>query len=100
MQRKHDDHHASHNNKANQALHLVSSSVFLVCYVLLFFDITTAMCLGLAALFLRQFGHAILEPPCHDAEKLLLMQRVERVILQLADVSEILREAQAGRNFS
>ena len=30
----------------------------------------------------------------------LLMQRVERVILQLADVSEIVREAQAGRNFS
>jgi glutamate-1-semialdehyde 2,1-aminomutase len=30
------------------------------------------MCLGLAALFVRQFGHAILEPPCHDKEKLLL----------------------------
>ena len=29
------------------------------------------MCLGLAALFVRQFGHAILEPPCHDKEKLL-----------------------------
>jgi glutamate-1-semialdehyde 2,1-aminomutase len=28
--------------------------------------------LGLAALFVRQFGHAILEPPCHDAEALLL----------------------------
>src|SRR5262245_44900630 len=30
------------------------------------------MTLGLAALFVRQFGHAILEPPCHDAESLLL----------------------------
>ena len=30
------------------------------------------MCLGLASLFVRQFGHAILEPPCHDEEKLLL----------------------------
>jgi glutamate-1-semialdehyde 2,1-aminomutase len=30
------------------------------------------MCLGLAALFVRQFGHAILEPPCHDKEALLL----------------------------
>lgn len=30
------------------------------------------MCIGLAAFFLRQFGHAILEPPCHDKEKLLL----------------------------
>ena len=32
MQRKHDDHHASHNNRANQALHLLSSSVFVFCY--------------------------------------------------------------------
>jgi glutamate-1-semialdehyde 2,1-aminomutase len=30
------------------------------------------MCLGLAALFVRQFGHAVLEPPCHDKEALLL----------------------------
>jgi len=30
------------------------------------------MFLGLAALFVRQFGHAILEPACHDEEKLLL----------------------------
>ena len=30
------------------------------------------MCLGLASLFVRQFGHAILEPPCHDKEALLL----------------------------
>ncbi len=27
---------------------------------------------GLAALFLRQIGHAVLEPPCHDKEALLL----------------------------
>ena len=32
MQRKDDDHHASHNNAANQSLHLVSSSVFIYCY--------------------------------------------------------------------
>jgi glutamate-1-semialdehyde 2,1-aminomutase len=30
------------------------------------------MFLGLAALFVRQTGHAILEPPCHDKEKALL----------------------------
>ena len=30
------------------------------------------MCYGLASLFVRQFGHAILEPPCHDKEALLL----------------------------
>jgi glutamate-1-semialdehyde 2,1-aminomutase len=30
------------------------------------------MGLGLAALFVRQIGHAILEPPCHDKEAVLL----------------------------
>jgi glutamate-1-semialdehyde 2,1-aminomutase len=30
------------------------------------------MWLGLAALFLRQLGHAVLEPPCHDKEATLL----------------------------
>ncbi len=72
MQRKHDDHHASHSNGVNQFFHLLSSSVFIYCYVLAFSNLTTAMCLGLAALFVRQFGHAILEPACHDKEKLLL----------------------------
>jgi glutamate-1-semialdehyde 2,1-aminomutase len=72
MQRKEDDHHASHSNGVNQFFHLLSSSVFIYCYVLAFSDLTRAMCLGLAALFVRQFGHAILEPPCHDKEALLL----------------------------
>lgn len=72
MNRKHDDHHASHNDFGNQMLHLLSSSVFIYCYFRLFSDLTTAMYLGLAALFVRQFGHAILEPACHEEEKLLL----------------------------
>ena len=72
MRRKHDDHLASHSNVINQALHLLSSSTFIFCYALIFFDLTAAVCLGLAALFIRQFGHAILEPPCHDKEQLLL----------------------------
>ncbi len=72
MRRKHDDHLASHSNVINQFFHLLSSSTFIVCYVLIFFDLTLAMCLGLGALFIRQFGHAILEPPCHDKEQLLL----------------------------
>jgi glutamate-1-semialdehyde 2,1-aminomutase len=72
MQRKVDDHHASHSNGINQFFHLLSSSTFIYCYFIVFSDLTTAMCLGLAALFVRQFGHAILEPPCHDKEKLLL----------------------------
>jgi glutamate-1-semialdehyde 2,1-aminomutase len=72
MQRKADDHHASHSNGVNQFFHLLSSSVFIYCYFIAFWDITTAMSLGLAALFVRQFGHAILEPPCPDKEALLL----------------------------
>jgi glutamate-1-semialdehyde 2,1-aminomutase len=72
MRRKHDDHHASHSNGINQFFHLLSSSAFIYCYILAFFDLTTAMCLGLGSLVVRQFGHAILEPPCHDKEALLL----------------------------
>jgi glutamate-1-semialdehyde 2,1-aminomutase len=72
MARKTDDHHASHNDFGNQMLHLVSSSVFLYCYAILPFDLTTAVSLGLAALFVRQFGHAVLEPDAHEKEMSLL----------------------------
>jgi len=72
MQRKKDDHHASHSNVINQFFHLLSSSTLIFCYFLIFSNFTLAMSLGLAALFLRQIGHAILEPPCHDKEKALL----------------------------
>jgi glutamate-1-semialdehyde 2,1-aminomutase len=72
MLRKEDDHHASHNDFGNQMLHLVSSSVFVYCYAILAFDLTSAMCLGLAALFVRQFGHAVLEPDAHEKEMSLL----------------------------
>src|SRR4029453_14085839 len=72
MRRKKDDHHASHSDTVNQVFHIISSSAFLVCYVLAFSELTTAMWVGLAALFLRQIGHAILEPPCHDKEATLL----------------------------
>jgi glutamate-1-semialdehyde 2,1-aminomutase len=72
MRRKKDDHVASHSDTINQLFHIVSSSVFLGCYVLAFWCLTTAMWAGLAALFLRQIGHAILEPPCHDKEATLL----------------------------
>lgn len=72
MRRKKDDHVASHSDIVNQLFHIISSSVFLGCYVLAFWDLTTAMWVGLAAPFLRQIGHAILEPPCHDKEATLL----------------------------
>jgi glutamate-1-semialdehyde 2,1-aminomutase len=72
MRRKHDDHVASHSHPLNQLFHLLSSSVFIYCYVLIFTDLTTAVTASLIALFVRQFGHAIVEPPCHDKEELLL----------------------------
>jgi glutamate-1-semialdehyde 2,1-aminomutase len=74
MQRKHDDHEASHANPVNQFFHLISSSVFIYCYgaLMLAGDVTQAMWLGLPALFLRQLGHAVFEPPCHDKEASLL----------------------------
>ncbi len=72
MQRKKDDHHASHSNLINQFFHLLSSSTFILCYFLIFSNFDLAMFLGLGALFVRQTGHAILEPPCHDKEKALL----------------------------
>jgi glutamate-1-semialdehyde 2,1-aminomutase len=72
MRRKHDDHLASHSHPLNQFFHLLSSSVFIYCYFLIFTDLTTAVSASLAALFVRQFGHAIVEPPCHDKEELLL----------------------------
>src|SRR5271163_1224941 len=56
MQRKQDDHHASHSNLVNQFFHLLSSSTFIVCYVLILFNFSLAMFLGMAALFVRQFG--------------------------------------------
>lgn len=72
MRRKHDDHVASHSHPLNQLFHLLSSSVFIYCYVLIFTDLTTAVSAGLAALLVRQLGHALIEPPCHDKEELLL----------------------------
>lgn len=72
MQRKHDDHIASHSNLINQFLHLISSTTFIISYFLIFYYPITAICLGFSALLIRQTGHALLEPPCHDKEKLLL----------------------------
>src|SRR5262249_48148398 len=72
MRRRQADHHAPHSNTVNQLSHIISSSAFLVCYGLAFWDLTTAMWAALAALFLRQIGHAVLEPPCHDKEETLL----------------------------
>jgi hypothetical protein len=51
MQREKRDHHASHSNGGNQFLHLLSSSTFIYCYILAFYDLTTAMCWGSGCAF-------------------------------------------------
>lgn len=72
MRRKADDHAASHSNCVNQFMHLISSTIFIFNYYTIWGNCTTTMVLGLFSLFLRQSGHAIFEPPCHDEEELLL----------------------------
>ena len=72
MRQKHIDHEASHSNLINQFLHLISSSMFLYCYAIFFNDYERAVYLGLTSLIIRQSGHYIFEPPCHDAEQAML----------------------------
>ncbi len=98
MRRKVHDHHASHSNIVNQLFHIVSSSAFLWCYVWAFRDLTTAMWVGLGALFLRQIGHAVLEPPCHDKEATLLgyNTRNKTMILGTYLLIPVVYVAQAG----
>jgi glutamate-1-semialdehyde 2,1-aminomutase len=71
MRRKHDDHHASHSDLVNQAFHIVSSSVFLGCHALAFWDLTTAMGEPGGPVPATDRPR-VLEPPCHDKEALLL----------------------------
>ncbi|KAH9253892.1 hypothetical protein BASA81_008016 [Batrachochytrium salamandrivorans] len=74
MKQKQIDHEASHSNLINQFLHLISSTIFLYCYVI-FFNVETyreAVYLGIASLVLRQSGHYIFEPPCHEKEQAML----------------------------
>lgn len=72
MRQKEIDHHASHSNLINQWLHLISSSMFIYCYAIMFNDIESAMYIGLTSLIIRQAGHYVFEPPCHDAEQAML----------------------------
>lgn len=72
MRQKHIDHEASHSNLINQFLHLISSSMFLYCYGIFYNDYQRAVYLGITSLLIRQSGHYIFEPPCHDAEQAML----------------------------
>jgi len=72
MKQKQIDHESSHSNLINQYLHLISSSIFLYCYAIFFNDYRNAIYLGLMSLVLRQAGHYIFEPPCHEKEQAML----------------------------
>src|SRR6266849_4546377 len=70
----------------------------MICYAIILSDLTRAMFLGLASLFVRQFGHAILEPACHDEEALLLgyNTRNKTLIVLAYAVIPLVLMAQAG----
>ena len=72
MKQKQIDHEASHSNLINQWLHLVSSGMFLYCYATFTNDYRFAVYFAIASLILRQSGHYIFEPPCHDKEQAML----------------------------
>lgn len=72
MKQKQIDHEASHSNLINQFLHLISSTIFLYCYAIIFTAYREAVYLGIASLVLRQSGHYIFEPPCHEKEQAML----------------------------
>ena len=62
-----DDHRYYHQNRVNQALHLMSACCFLTSYVLIFIDPVTAVLVGwLLAMILRQIGHFYFEPKSYD----------------------------------
>lgn len=85
MKQKQIDHEASHSNLINQFLHLISSSIFLYCYAIFFTAYREAVYLGIASLVIRQAGHYIFEPPCHEKEQAMLgfdtQNKVKIVIL-------------------
>lgn len=62
-----DDHRLYHHSRINQSLHLFSAFCFVVCYGLLFVDMTKAVWIGLLAAWVsRQIGHFFFEPKGFD----------------------------------
>ena len=54
------------------------------------------MFLGLASLFVRQFGHAVLEPACHDEERSLLGYNTPNKTLIVLDLPRSFRWSSIG----
>eukprot|EP00515_Schizochytrium_aggregatum_P012395 CAMPEP_0202081654 /NCGR_PEP_ID=MMETSP0964-20121228/15315_1 /ASSEMBLY_ACC=CAM_ASM_000500 /TAXON_ID=4773 /ORGANISM="Schizochytrium aggregatum, Strain ATCC28209" /LENGTH=233 /DNA_ID=CAMNT_0048649225 /DNA_START=36 /DNA_END=737 /DNA_ORIENTATION=+ len=93
MRQKQIDHEASHSNLCNQFLHLLSSALFVVDYWWVCKGnmeyLELAMYTGLFSLIIRQAGHYIFEPPCHDKEQAMLgfdTQNKVRIVLLFAVV--------------
>ncbi|MEL7538333.1 MAG: Mpo1-like protein [Pseudomonadota bacterium] len=62
-----DDHRLYHHSRINQSLHFLSACCFIVTYVMLFFDPTSAVLLGwVVAMCSRQIGHFFFEPKTYD----------------------------------
>jgi glutamate-1-semialdehyde 2,1-aminomutase len=90
MKQKEIDHVASHSNLINQFLHFISSCMFIWCYavVLSTGKYEEPVKFGLLSLLIRQGGHYVFEPPCHDAEQAQLgfdtEQKVKIVCLYMS----------------
>jgi len=71
MKQKEIDHVASHSNLINQFLHFISSCMFIWCYAVILSTgkYEEPVKYGLISLLIRQGGHYVFEPPCHDAEQ-------------------------------
>src|ERR1700716_901090 len=62
-----DDHRYYHHSRINQSLHLVSAIIFLIAYVMVFFDPGVAGLIGwLVSMNSRQAGHFFFEPKHYD----------------------------------
>jgi hypothetical protein len=58
-----DDHRYYHQSRINQTLHFISAISFLVAYVVMFYDPSTAALIGwLISMVTRQSGHFFFEP--------------------------------------
>jgi hypothetical protein len=63
-----DDHRYYHHNRINQSLHLLSSTTFVVTYVLLVTHPVLGAFTGwIVAMITRQIGHFFFEPKDYDA---------------------------------
>jgi ferredoxin-like protein FixX len=79
-QQRWDDHRLYHHNRINQSLHLLSSIMFVVTYVLLFtYPVAGALLGWVVAMITRQIGHFFFEPKGYDEHNQATHQEKEDV---------------------